>query len=150
MKKTIWGSIAVILVAGLVGCAHKGTSKTVTKEGLTVKKEVGPTVVVATPKVKISKKAEVVIMGTGFQPGEEVHILFTSMVDGVTAIIDYALKPKPVANDIGAWVTTWKVGRHLRRNIKQGASTIEVTDSKFNFLAHVPVAFYAAKKPKKK
>jgi hypothetical protein len=109
----------------------------------------GPTVMVATPMVKMDKKAKMSIVGTGFKPGQEVSLLFTTM-DGVQSDIGYALKPKPVANKVGAWATTWSCGRYIARKlVKEGAYTITVTDSDYNVLAHAPVAFYKAKKKKK-
>ncbi len=125
-------------------------SKGVAKEALAGKNELGPTVAMGTPMVKMSKKAKAVIMGTGFNPGREVQLLFTTM-DGVQSDIGYALKPKPVANKIGAWVITWSCGRYISKKlIKEGAYIITVTDSEYNFLAHTPVAFYGAKKAEKK
>jgi hypothetical protein len=117
------------------------------KEGLA---QPGPIVMVAAPNVKMSSKAKITIVGTGFKPGQEVSVLFTTM-DGVQADIGYALKPKPVANKVGAWATTWSAGRYVKRKlVKEGAYTITVTDSDYNVLAHAPVAFYKAKKKKKK
>jgi hypothetical protein len=143
MKRVMYGLMAVILVVGLVGCATMGVGE---KEPA----QPGPTVVVATPMVKMDKKGKISIVGTGFTPGQEVSLLFTTM-DGVQADIGYALKPKPVANERGAWVTTWSCGRYVARKLaKEGAYTITVTDSEYNTLAHTPVAFYKEKKKKKK
>ncbi len=150
MKRVMYGLMAVIVVVGLAGCATMAPSKGVAKEDLAVKIEAGPTVAMATPMVKMSKKAKAVIMGMGFKPGQEVQLLFTTM-DGVQSDIGYALKPKPVANKIGAWVTTWSCGRYISKKlIKKGAYTITVADSDYSFLAHTPVAFYAEKKSEKK
>jgi hypothetical protein len=147
MKKGMYGMMAVIVVVGLVGCATMGLSEKGAEEGLA---EPGPTVVVATPMVKMSKKAELSIVGTGFKPGQEVSLLITT-ADGLQSDIGYALKPKPVANKIGAWATTWSCGPYISKKlIKEGAYTITVTDSEYTVLAHAPVAFYAEKKEKEK
>jgi hypothetical protein len=147
MKKGMCGMMAVILVVALVGCTSMGIGKKGAEEGLA---QPGPTVTVATPMVKMSKKARITIVGTGFTPGQEVSLLFTTM-DGVQADIGYALKPKPVANKMGAWVTTWSCGRYVAKKLaKEGAYAITVTDSEYNTLAHTPVAFYKAEKKKKK
>ena len=138
MKKVLGGIVVLILVASFIGCAHMGPAKS----------ELGPNLVVATPMVKISKKAEVVIMGSGFEPGQEVRIVFTTM-DGVSANIGSSLKPKPVANQEGALSTVWSCGRFISRKlIKEGVYTITAADSDYNLIAHAPVAFYADKKPK--
>jgi hypothetical protein len=147
MKRLIGGILAVFVIVSLVGCTAMGIGKKGAEEGLA---QPGPTVTVATPMVKMSKKAKITIVGTGFTPGQEVSLLFTTM-DGVQADIGYALKPKPVANKMGAWVTTWSCGRYVARKLaKEGAYTITVTDSEYNTLAHTPVAFYKEKKKKKK
>jgi hypothetical protein len=146
MKRVLYGMVAAILVAGLVGCATMESGKGAAEEGVAA----GPTVVVATPMVKMSKKSKVTVMGTGFTPGQEVRLLFIS-ADGVKADIGYALKPAPVANKVGAWATTWSCGRFVRKKlIKEGAYGITVTDTEYKVIGHAPVAFYKEKKKKKK
>jgi len=150
MRTVVYGLIAVIMVFGLVGCATMGPGKGGAEEGLTAQMKPGPTVVVASPNVKMDKKGKITIVGTGFNPGQEVSLLFTS-IDGVVADIGYALKPQPKANNLGAWVTTWSCGRYISKKlIKEGAYAITVADSDYNILAHAPVAFYKAKEKKKK
>lgn len=150
MKKLIYGMMAITLVIGLVGSTAMGSGKSVAKESFVAKSKPCPRVAVGNPFVKMSEKLKVVIMGTGFNPGQEVRILFTTM-DGVSADIGYALKPQPVANKIGAWVTTWKCGGFIKKKlIKQGAYTITVTDGEYTPLAHAPVAFYKDEKESKK
>lgn len=145
MRKLLYGLMAVIMVFGLMGCA---TMKTGTQDAITAPAKPGPTVVVANPNVKMSSKAKVTIVGTAFKPGQEVRLLFTT-ADGVQADIGYALKPKPKANKIGAWVTTWSCGRYIKKKlIKVGAYSITVADTDYNILAHTPVAFYKEKKKK--
>ena len=145
MKKIMCGMTAMILVVVLAGCSHLGPNKGVAEEGLAVKIGHSPAVVVATPRVKMSKKAEVIIMGTGFKPGQEVRLLFTA-IDGVQSDIGYALKPEPVASKTGEWITTWNCGRYVKKKlIKDGVYTIVVTDSDYNSLAHAPVAFFEEK-----
>ena len=149
MRKLLYGLMAVIMVFGLMGCASLKTGTPDAEEALTAPGQPGPMVVVATPYVKMDKKATITIMGTGFTPGQEVSLLFTD-VNGVQSDIGYALKPQPTANKLGAWVTTWSCGRYISKKlIKEGAYTIMVADSDYNILAHTPVAFYQAKKKKK-
>ena len=144
MKKLIWGLIAVILVAGLVG----GTSVGITGASPAGESESALTLTVATPVLEIGKKTQVVIMGSGFEPGQEVNLLFTTM-DGVRADIGYALDPAPVANDLGAWAAAWTgAGRYCSKKlIKEGVYTITATDGEYNALATASVAFYDAGKP---
>jgi hypothetical protein len=149
MKRGICALIALIAIIGLMGCSHIGLGKGGTEEALAPKSEPGPVLMVATQEIKVSSKANVVIMGCGFKPKQEVHILFTTL-DGVLSDIEDALNPKPVANEIGAWVTTWTLGGYSKIMKEEGAYTISVADSDYNFLAHVPIAFYPEKKEKKK
>lgn len=134
MKKVMYAVIAALLVICLVGWTQA------------VRSNPGPTVVVDTPKVKMTKKAKVVIKGTGFKPGQEVRLVFTT-VDGVKSDIGGYLKPKPVADQTGAWTTTWSCGRYIRKKlIKAGTYTITVMNPEYNYIADAPVAFYAEKK----
>jgi hypothetical protein len=150
MKKAMYGLLVAIVFVGMLGWAAMGPRKAGAEEGLAAQGAPGPEVVVVTPMVKMSNKAKFSIMGSGFKPGEEVRLLFTTM-DGVEANIGYALEPQPVANKVGAWITTWSCGRYIKRKlITEGAYTITVTDSKYNKLAHAPVAFYAEKESEKK
>jgi hypothetical protein len=136
MKRVMYTIIGGLLVIGLIGCTHA------------FKKNPRPTVVVDTSKVKMSKKAKVVITGTDFKSGQEVNLLFTA-ADGVKSDIGYALKPKPVANHTGAWTTTWSCGRYIKKKlIKEGTYTITVTDTEYNPIADASVEFYAEKKTK--
>ena len=143
MKKLTYGLIAGIMIVSLAGF-------TALVPGKAEAGELAPKVMVATPNVKMDKKAKITIMGTGFKPGQEVSLLFTD-VNGVQSDIGYALKPQPKANKIGAWVTIWSCGRYISKKlIKEGAYAITVADSDYNSLAHAPVAFYKAKEKKKK
>jgi hypothetical protein len=143
MKKLTYTLLAGIMIVSLAGFTF--LIPTHAEAG-----GLAATVMVATPNVKMDKKAKITIVGAGFQPGQEVSLLFTD-VNGVQSDIGYALKPQPKANKLGAWVTTWSCGRYISKKlIKEGAYTIMVTDSDYNIIAHTPVAFYKAKKAKKK
>ena len=149
MRKLLYGLMAVIMVFGLMGCAASKAGKPGAEEALTAPVEPGPMVVVATPYVKMDKKAKITIVGTGFKPGQEVSLLFTD-VNEVQSDIGYALKPQPKANKLGAWVTTWSCGRYISKKlIKEGAYSITVADTDYNLIDHAPVAFYKAKEKKK-
>ncbi|MBW1696605.1 MAG: hypothetical protein JRH18_13860 [Deltaproteobacteria bacterium] len=101
-----------------------------------------PPIVVATPMVKMEKGAEVTIMGWNFTSGQELSILYTDP-NGVTADIESSLMTPPVANKNGEWATTWKCGRYISKKlIKEGVTTIQVTDKDYNLLAHDSIAFY--------
>ena len=142
MKKLLHGVIAFIAVVSLTGfvvLAPTGAKAD----------ELAPKVVVASPMVKMDKKATISIIGSGFTPGQELFLLVTD-VNGVRSDIGHALKPEPKVNGRGAWYTTWSCGRYISKKlIKEGAYAITVADSDYNPLAQAPVAFYKAKEKKK-
>jgi hypothetical protein len=141
-NKALGGGLAVMLVFGLLWFTDVGVGKIFAEETLSV-----PTAVVGTPMVKLDKKtAKVDLYGTGFKPGQEIRLVFTTK-DGVAADISDALKPEPVPNALGQWVTSWNCTRYVARKlVQEGVYTITVTDDKFNTIVQVPVAFYAEKK----
>jgi len=144
VKKLTGGLMALILVAVLVGGGTTG----LVGASPAGKSEPASTVMVASPILELDKKAQVVIVGAGFEPGQEFRPLFTTM-DGVRGDIGYALDPEPVANEIGAWATAWTdYGRYVKKKlVKEGVYTITVTDGEYNFLAYGAVAFYDSEKP---
>ena len=140
MKKVIGSLMALFFVVGITSVGFAGN--------------MGPVVSMGTPLVKMAgkKTAGVVIMGTGFKPGQEINILFVSP-DGLQSDIGYALKPAPKPDKTGSWTTTWSAGRYVARkliNPKGGAYKIVVSDGEYNPIAHTAVFFQAPKKKKKK
>jgi len=141
MKKIISGSIVIFLIMGFAGAA-----------GVSDAAELGPVISMGTPLVKMSKKSEVVIIGTGFKPDQEINVLFVSP-DGLQSDIGYALKPAPKPDKTGSWTSTWSAGRYVDRKLidpKGGAYKIVVTDGEYNPIAHSAVFFQPEKKKKKK
>ncbi len=89
MKKLIGSMMALFFVVGITSVC--------------IAAELGPVVSMGTPLVKMAgkKTAGVVIMGTGFKPGQEINILFVSP-DGLQSDIGYALKPAPKSDMAGS------------------------------------------------
>ena len=144
MRQLTWALVtAIFFLGGLTGGANMANAA---QEGMA-----GPTIVAANPLIKIDKKATVVIIGSGFKPGQEIRILFKPL-DGIFGDIGYALKPYPVPNKVGAFVTTWTCGRHLNKNIVESAYSLTATTMEYEVLAQTPIAFYKekAKEEKKK
>ena len=143
MKKIFGCMMAVFFVVGLMGIT--GVNFISPDESIAAE----PVLSTATPLVKMSKKSKVVIMGSGFKPGQEVNILFVTP-DGLQSDIGYALKPTPKADKTGSWASTWSAGRYVgRKLIKGGAYKILAADADYNPIAHTPVFFQAAKKKAK-
>ncbi|MDF1590948.1 MAG: hypothetical protein P1P89_05475 [Desulfobacterales bacterium] len=142
MKKCFGFLIAVFFVVGVVGISGLGS--------ICIAGDTGPVLAMGTPLVKADKKASVVIMGSGFKPGEELSILVTD-ANGLQTDIGYALKPVPKADSTGTWATTWNAGRFVSRKvIGIGPCKITVTDADYNPLAHSVVFFQKVEKKDKK
>ena len=143
MRRRRLGLLVAVLLVGLlvVGCAGMGKE---TKEVKTVARSV----IVSTPMVELSKTGRVVFYGTGFAPKQEIQFLFKDS-GGVPTIINSALKPDPVPNEEGAWVTAWDAGGYLSL-IKPGTTMITIADKEYETLAQVPVEFVAPPKKEEK
>lgn len=141
MKKTLIGSLTLILIIGLFGCANRTGGKGSVESAMPS----GPTVVMGTPRVPLDNEAEAVIKGAGFQPGQEIFLLITD-ANGIQSDIEYALNPIPKADAAGAWSTTWSCGRYVKKKlVKEGAYVITAVNTKYEPLASAPVTFYKAK-----
>ena len=139
MKKLLYALVTVTITVSLV--------ETVSAQQQVLTAPT-PTVVVASPMVKLDSKAKISIVGSGFTPGQEISLVFTD-VNGIQANIADYLKPEPTPNKSGAWFTTWSCGRYISRKlIKEGAYIITVTDRMYNPLAQAAVAFYQAEDKK--
>jgi hypothetical protein len=107
----------------------------------------GPVVAVGTPLIKLNDYKAIVITGTGFQPGQEIHLLFTTP-DGQQADIGYALKPEPQPDQAGSWSTTWNASDFVTTELVTGGTyKLSVVDGDFRVVTHTHVAFES--KPEK-
>ncbi len=138
MKKMAWRLIAVMFLVVFL----------TTIGGAQEIRPPEPAVAVANPMIKIIKDTKAVIMGSGFKAGQEIRILFMPL-DGVITDIGFALKPYPVPNKHGNWVTTWSCDDQLKLDIAEGPYSIVVSTMDFVPLAQTPVAFYKEKEEKK-
>ena len=105
------------------------------------------TVQVVSPIAKLHKDTDIVILGAGFEPGQEVRLIVIT-VDGIRSDIGTRLEPAPVANERGAWITVWDCNRFVRKKLlAEGVFPVIVTDDQYNTLAYAAVAFYDVGKP---
>lgn len=96
----------------------------------------GPTVAVSPSVAPIDKKANIIIMGSGFEPDQEISILFQDAYGALSVVKEVK------ANTRGSWASVWTLGRHTRRGIiKNGVYSIMAADSEYNVLATAPVGF---------
>ena len=138
MKRFFGFLVAVFFVVGVIG--FSGISS------VCLAGDVAPVLALGTPLVKADKKASVVIMGSGFKPGEELSVLVTDE-NGLQTDIGYALKPVPKPDATGTFATTWNAGRFVSKKIiGVGACKITVTDAEYNPVAHTVVFFQKVEK----
>lgn len=138
MKKCLGFVIAVFFVVSVIGFSGINT--------ICLAGDVGPVLALGTPLVKYEKKVSVVIMGSGFKPGEELSMLIVDD-SGLQTDIGYALKPIPKADATGTWATTWNAGDFVSKKVfKPGPCKITVTDADYNPIAHTVVFFQKAEK----
>lgn len=146
MKKFFKIILAVFMVIGLMGI----TDSYLPDPNESMAAEQGPVLAMGTPIVKMSKKSKVVIMGTGFEPGQKIRILLVTP-DGQRSDVSYAVKPEPKVDKTGSWTTTWSAGRYVAKKlIKGGVYTIMAVGSDYIPIAHTPVVFQKTGKSKKK
>ena len=147
MTKLLYALTAATIMVGFLGCATMGTEPSGAQQQALSPPT--PIIVVDSPMIKLDRKSTVSIVGSGFTPGQELSLMITD-VEGVQSDIGYSLKPEPKVNESGAWYTTWSCDDYVRRKlVGEGAYAITVTDSDYNPLAHVPVAFYKVEEEKK-
>jgi hypothetical protein len=143
-NRGLWLLVVVCSVGLLVGaCAG---SKEEVKTAPPAK--ASPSVIVATPSVELNKTAKVELYGTGFAPKQEVLFVFKDTGGVQTVISTDALKPAPVPNEAGAWVSVWDAGQYISLLKGDATIVIDVTDSNYKTITQVPVYFAAP--PKKK
>ena len=148
MKKLIVGVVVAILIAGVVVGTGVGAA------GPEIENVAGPTVTVLTPVVELVRASQAVITGAGFEPGQEIRVVFSGAERGLQtameADINYSLDPEPIPNATGTWITAWDCGsRYIRRGlVGEGVYEITVTDVEYKALAPaVAIAFYDGEKP---
>lgn len=128
MKK----GICVLFLAAFLVLGHGSTG---------MGQQAQPTVEVSGP-IKMDKAALATIAGKGFQPGQEINILFIAE-DGAQSDISFSLKPSPKADASGVWSTTWEAGEFVAQKLVKGGGSykLTVTDSEYNPIAQTSVAF---------
>ena len=136
MRKLVSIIMVVAMVAIFIGFEESSAEE-----------NLSPVVTIGTPIVKMSKKSEVLIMGTGFKPGQEVHILFTA-ADGVQSDVSAYIKPELKVDKTGTWATKWNAGRYVKRKIikVEGAYAITVAGGDYLPVTMAPVYFYKEEK----
>jgi len=153
--RKIWliGS-SLLLVVAVLACMSIVLAEKSPAPALAAPVATTPSVTVVNPIVKLETNAKVVILGSGFEPGQKIRLLLKTS-GNINDMTDDALDPELVVNDDGAWATvltcdrlTMKYPVSMKYTLSNVVGAIEVTDNAYNTLAHAPVAFYDAKKPR--
>jgi len=131
MKRTIWLFLIAVLAAGLMVSACAGPDKAVARKE-TPKVMASPTV------VKLDGKSTVNFSGTGFIPGEEIHLTIVTTEGFMDLEID-SNPQKPVPDGKGAWATVWTLGG-TAKFLKEGDLKVTVMGTDYaETLTHVMV-----------
>ncbi len=116
--------------------------------------KVAPTVVIEPSSIIcLDSDSEVAILGSGFEPGQEIRVLISSLVGKTrpTTLSDIKEGLDPaliVADEFGVWGTRWTVGRYSKSRVaKPEAYILQVTDTSYNVLATTPFGFYDPEDP---
>ena len=131
--------LGALLIVGALGSSGLGTPTAQAEEESIRSAAVFPAV------GKLHSKSNFVMLGTGFEPGQEVRVLLETTIgrgnpEPVTSDISEVLKPLPTADASGNFAARFPMGR-FERVTAEGAFGISVTDSDYNVLATAPMVF---------
>ena len=129
MKRLLVVLVAVVVLATLV-----------TGGGILLAAEesqADATVVVWPAVVMLDSDTPLVIMGSGFEPGQELYVTMQHANGSTSNIVD-GLDPMPVADEGGNFGTLFLFDR-LERISAEGVFSLTVTDTNYNTLAIVPI-----------
>jgi hypothetical protein len=105
-----------------------------------------PIVAVSPFVVPLDKKTKLVIMGSGYSPGQELRILCEDAFGVIMALEVESV----VANERGSWAVVWTLGRYARKKVvTEGVYAIMAADTDYNILATTPVGLVNATKDPK-
>ena len=128
-----------LLVALLSGVAPFG-SEAKGQDG-----DSAPSVVVWPGVGELHSSSSFAILGTGFQPGQKIHVLVqTSVGRGFAGTVTNEITenvhpPIEAVDEAGNFAARFDMGR-FERVMSEGVAGITVTDADFNVLASTPVA----------
>ena len=146
-----------LMLSLVLGCAK--TPPPVEEEAAKVK--AAPCVTITPNVAKIDSKLQMVMMGSGFEPGQEIRLIVSSesmgpsTINGAFDVKDESMcDPLPVPDEAGNWITTWSLKSYIRvlatatDNKGEGIYTLSVTDAHLNLLASAQFALADTTKPK--
>ncbi|MBI4331778.1 MAG: hypothetical protein HY673_10905 [Chloroflexi bacterium] len=127
-KYLLLASLAVVVIAGSLIVFQQVKAQQAPTSA--------PTLVVTPAYGPLAKNTNLVILGTGYKPAQELNILF---YDGFGSI--GALEETVKADDKGNFVSSWTLGDYSRGGILvEGVTNIMTADESFNIIATAAVA----------
>ena len=139
--------IGILFLFTATGCGTLSTQKAkadATKAIVTT----NPTVSISPPVILYKEKVNIMISGSGFEPGTKLRLHIP--LGNTTSDIRYLVRPQePVTNKYGAFACVWSVKRVIRKKLlKPTAYTLTVLDMEGNKLATAPMVFCDTKAKK--
>jgi hypothetical protein len=148
--KTVAATIfAVIFAIGLL--AGESLLRAPEAKGGWVYIKESPKLVVSPVPIPYQAKTIVTIAGSGFEPKQEISLQIE--LGGVPSDISFMVRPRPVANEFGAFSSQWALGGEIKgKLLLPTAYTLRAEDENGQLLAHAPFVFDppAKKKAEKK
>jgi len=147
-KMVALATVAAFLV--VVALAGENLLRSSQAEGGWVYIKESPVLTVSPTPIPYQAKTIVTIAGSGFEPKQEISLQIE--LGGVPSDISFMVRPRPVANEFGAFSSQWALGGEIKSKLLlPTAYTLRAEDENSSLLAHAPFAFAPpAKKPAKK
>lgn len=146
-KAVVLGTLAVLLSIGLLAGGFFLGLPEATGGWVYIKEQ--PNLIVSPFPVPYVRKTKVMIAGSGFEPKQEISLQIE--MGGVPSDISFMVKPRPVANENGAFLSEWIVDGEIRAKLlSPTAYTLRALDEEGSVVAHAPLVFVAVKKEEKK
>lgn len=120
-------ALAMVVLAGSVLVLHQGKAET---------SSAAPTLVVSPSVSPLTKNANLVLMGSGYQAKTDINILFYDAFGSIGA-----LENTVKTDDKGNFAMAWNTTDYIRGTVPDGVTTIMTADVNFNILASAPVVF---------
>jgi hypothetical protein len=131
--------VVCLSFSGFAGAQVANKKPPAAKKPPAVKKSLA--FIVTTPVVELRAGSNIMMYGTGFQPKQEVTVLFKDAGGGMSGISS-SLKPEPVPNEEGAGAAAWDISSYTAV-FKPGTGMLTVVDKNWKTIGEAPVVLVA-------
>ena len=108
-----------------------------------------PNLVVTPMIVPLDGDSQVILAGSGFEPGQEISVFIRDPRYGALSDLRGLVDPEPLVNEQGSWASAWTFGRYISRGIfTEGLYQIWVADENGVALASAPLGLVDVTKPR--